>query len=182
MFSSAPDILRLLRLAQLRARPLAAGHGAGHVPGHRAGGQHHLGSAEEQAVATSKCDRGICVAVFDAQFTEEKVAREMEYFMRSSEKSYERTYGWAWLLKLQEQLEVVGGGRWAETLRPLASLLVARWAEYQYSTVQYSTIQYSTGGRSTSPTSSTRSVSAPTPAQHSASPSHSTTRGREGTN
>ena len=121
-----------------------------------------------------------CVAVFDAQFTEEKVAKEMEYFMRSSEKSYERTYGWAWLLKLQEQLEVVGGGRWAETLRPLASLLVARWAEYQYSTVQYSIVQYSTGGRSTSPTSSTRSVSAPTPAQHSASPSHSTTRGREG--
>ena len=31
---------------------------------------------------------------------------------------------------LQEQLEVVEGGRWAETLRPLASLLVARWAEY----------------------------------------------------
>ena len=82
--------------------------------------------------------------MFDAQFTEEKVAKEMEYFMRSSEKSYERTYGWAWLLKLQEQLEVVGGGRWAETLRPLASLLVARWAEYQYSTVQYSTIQYNT--------------------------------------
>ena len=43
-----------------------------------------------------------CVAVFDAQFTEEKVAKEMEYFMRSSEKSYERTYGWAWLLKLQD--------------------------------------------------------------------------------
>ena len=67
----------------------------------------------------------------------------MEYFMRSSEKSYERTYGWAWLLKLQEQLEVVGGGRWAETLRPLASLLVGRWAEYQHSTVQHSTAQYS---------------------------------------
>ena len=80
--------------------------------------------------------------MFDAQFTEEKVAREMEYFMRSSEKSYERTYGWAWLLKLQEQLEAVEGGRWADTLRPLASLLVARWAEYQHSTVQYSTVQY----------------------------------------
>ena len=82
--------------------------------------------------------------MFDAQFTEEKVAREMEYFMRSSEKSYERTYGWAWLLKLQEQLEAVEGGRWADTLRPLASLLVARWAEYQHSTVQYTTVQYST--------------------------------------
>ena len=85
-----------------------------------------------------------CVAVFDAQFTEEKVAREMEYFMRSSEKSYERTYGWAWLLKLQEQLEVVEGGRWAETLRPLASLLVARWAGRITSTAQYNTVQYST--------------------------------------
>ena len=116
MFSSAPDILRLFRLAQLRARPLAAGHGAGHVPGHRAGGQHHLGSAEVQAVATSNCDRGICVAVFDAQFTEEKVAREMEYFMRSSEKSYERTYGWAWLLKLQDR--ALNEGSWRPLLEP----------------------------------------------------------------
>ena len=52
-----------------------------------------------------------CVAVFDAQFTEEKVAKEMEYFMRSSEKSYERTYGWAWLLKLQDGASIEGSRR-----------------------------------------------------------------------
>ena len=76
--------------------------------------------------------------MFDAQFTEEKVAKEMEYFMRSSEKSYERTYGWAWLLKLQEQLEVVGGGRWRRRC--------SRWPRCWWpggqstSTAQYNTV------------------------------------------
>ena len=31
----------------------------------------------------------------------EKVDKEIEYFEKEHEKSFERTYGWAWLLKLQ---------------------------------------------------------------------------------
>lgn len=34
----------------------------------------------------------------------ENILSELEYFKRSTEKSYERTYGWAWLLKLAEEL------------------------------------------------------------------------------
>ena len=41
------------------------------------------------------------LSVFDAQFTKEKVDKEIEYFEKAHHKSFERTYGWAWLLKLQ---------------------------------------------------------------------------------
>ena len=58
-------------------------------------------------------------AVFDQQFTEEKargsfsswnqdlvqVTAELDYFQQEFGSSFERTYGWAWLLKLQEELE-----------------------------------------------------------------------------
>ena len=58
--------------------------------------------------------------VFDQQFTAEKarlpvlggggkiptqVAGELVYFQQEFGASFERTYGWAWLLKLQEELE-----------------------------------------------------------------------------
>ncbi|MFZ1751865.1 MAG: DUF2891 domain-containing protein [Saprospiraceae bacterium] len=36
--------------------------------------------------------------------TKENIDVELEYFKRASEKSFERTYGWAWLLKLDEEL------------------------------------------------------------------------------
>lgn len=35
--------------------------------------------------------------------TQEKMAVELAYFQRSSEKSFERTYGWAWYLKLTQE-------------------------------------------------------------------------------
>jgi hypothetical protein len=37
--------------------------------------------------------------------TKENVLKEVEYFSKPHEKSYERTYGWAWLLKLAEELK-----------------------------------------------------------------------------
>jgi len=60
--------------------------------------------------------------VFDLQFTPEKVEREVEYFQQKFGDHFDRPYGWAWLLKLQEELEVSGSGSpWAATLRPLAA-------------------------------------------------------------
>ena len=40
-------------------------------------------------------------SVFNAQFTSDKVSKELEYFQTKWGESFERTYGWAWLLKLQ---------------------------------------------------------------------------------
>ncbi len=39
-----------------------------------------------------------------SNITPEKIAAEVSYFRKPHEKSYERTYGWAWLLKLAEEL------------------------------------------------------------------------------
>ncbi|MEZ5000730.1 MAG: DUF2891 family protein [Bacteroidales bacterium] len=41
----------------------------------------------------------------------ENILKEVEYFSRDSEKGYERTYGWAWLLNLSSEL-----GSWDDTL------------------------------------------------------------------
>jgi len=63
-------------------------------------------------------------AVFDEQFTEAKVETEVNYFKRKFGNNFERPYGWAWLLKLQAELEKnaqATGSSWAATLRPLSS-------------------------------------------------------------
>jgi len=71
--------------------------------------------------------------VFDAQFTSEKVEKEIEYFESEYGKSFERTYGWAWLLKLQNQLDKSAKEsktKWAEILRPLTEVIVNRWVDF----------------------------------------------------
>ena len=75
--------------------------------------------------------------MFNEQFTEEKVATEVEYFQTKWGGSFERTYGWAWLLKLQEELEnlveaeVEAAVGWASVLRPLTVKIVSLWTEFQ---------------------------------------------------
>jgi Protein of unknown function (DUF2891) len=68
-----------------------------------------------------------------AHLTEENLAAEAAYFKRKDSKSFERPYGWAWLLKLSEELngwndEEAKG--WAANVRPLADLIVARYLEF----------------------------------------------------
>src|SRR5690606_900046 len=42
--------------------------------------------------------------VLNAHITAENVAVELAFFNDSNNKNFERTYGWAWLFKLQESL------------------------------------------------------------------------------
>jgi len=61
------------------------------------------------------------------------IAGEVEYFMRESEKSYERTYGWAWLLKLSEELVTWDdplGRELALNLEPLTKVIVNRFKDF----------------------------------------------------
>jgi 3-hydroxyisobutyrate dehydrogenase-like beta-hydroxyacid dehydrogenase len=49
--------------------------------------------------------------------------------------SFERPYGWGWLLRLQDELRALGATRaeafeWADALEPLAALLRERWIEH----------------------------------------------------
>lgn len=61
------------------------------------------------------------------------VLAEVRYLNRAEEKSFERTYGWAWLLKLTEELHGWDDPQAREleaNLRPLTGLVVARWLEF----------------------------------------------------
>jgi hypothetical protein len=70
--------------------------------------------------------------LFDRHFTPDAIAGELAYFARPEAQSFERTYGWAWLLKLtQELIGLEGGrGRWSEMMAPLARAFVARYLDY----------------------------------------------------
>ena len=63
----------------------------------------------------------------------ENILSEVAYFERSQENSYERTYGWAWLLKLAEELHTWNDplGRELESnLQPLTELIVERFIDF----------------------------------------------------
>ena len=65
--------------------------------------------------------------------TAEKLAAELAYFSADEHKQFERTYGWAWYLKLVAELEQWDddqGRQWREHLRPLEDLLVQRTIDY----------------------------------------------------
>src|SRR3984957_10301467 len=49
-------------------------------------------------------------------FTPDKVAGEVAYLARPGAGGFERPYGWAWLLKLQSELEAHDAEPWAERL------------------------------------------------------------------
>jgi len=63
----------------------------------------------------------------------ENILAEVKYFKRGEEKSFERTYGWAWLLKLAEELHTYDDP-WArdieKNLQPLTDLVVQRHLEF----------------------------------------------------
>lgn len=65
--------------------------------------------------------------------TPENVQTELALFMSDGNKTFERTYGWSWLLQLQNELidwEDADAQRWREALQPLADLLVERYMDY----------------------------------------------------
>ena len=74
-------------------------------------------------------------ARLDAHFTEERIAGECAYLARPGAASFERPYGWAWLLKLCEALELAAPtdprcAAWRDRLRPLAEVFVDRTLAY----------------------------------------------------
>ena len=62
----------------------------------------------------------------NANLTAENIAAEVAYLKQPNRQSFERTYGWAWALKLAEELhgwDDADGKRWSENLKPLADAL-----------------------------------------------------------
>lgn len=71
---------------------------------------------------------GDAAAVLDRQLHAEGIARELAFFRAPGGRSFERPYGWAWLLELQA--ECMRAGRWSSALAPLAEELAQRFRDY----------------------------------------------------
>jgi len=74
------------------------------------------------------------VATLNNSFTPLKMQEEAAYFGRYTVgNTYERTYGWAWLLKLDEELATwdnPDARRWHAALQPLTREIVRLWKAY----------------------------------------------------
>ena len=65
--------------------------------------------------------------------TYKNIEMEVEYFKGEHEKSFERTYGWAWLLKLAEELYSWNdplAEELSRNLQPLTDLIVQRYLDF----------------------------------------------------
>jgi len=68
-------------------------------------------------------------AVLDEHLTPANLQAEVAYVTDPGHKGFERTYGWAWLLKLAAELKTLDtpdGQRWSANLQPLADAVVER--------------------------------------------------------
>ncbi|MBL7739286.1 MAG: DUF2891 domain-containing protein [Chitinophagaceae bacterium] len=78
--------------------------------------------------------RDSIIPVLNNSFQSEKIKEEAAYFTKyKTTKTWERTYGWAWLLKLDEELYTWNdplAKRWHETLQPLTRKIVELWKEF----------------------------------------------------
>jgi hypothetical protein len=65
--------------------------------------------------------------------TAENILKEVEYFNQPQQRSFERMYGWAWLLKLVEELygwEDEEGQLWLKNLAPLEQTIVKLYLDF----------------------------------------------------
>ena len=70
------------------------------------------------------------VALADDSFTAEKVAAELAYLDRAQSGGFERPYGWAWLLALQQEASRHPDHGWSAALAPLARAFADRLRHY----------------------------------------------------
>lgn len=71
----------------------------------------------------------------DAQLRPDAIAAEIAYFERPGSRTFERPYGWAWVLRLQAELATLAlrderASQWAKACAPLAALLAQRLIDY----------------------------------------------------
>jgi len=79
-------------------------------------------------------NRDSIIAVLNNSFMPEKIRVETDYFSKyKTAAGYERTYGWAWLLKLDQELRTWNdplGTKWAAVLKPLTEKIVDNWKKF----------------------------------------------------
>ena len=68
-----------------------------------------------------------------ANLSQTNIAAEVQYLKQPNRQSFERTYGWAWLLKLAEELHTwddSDGRSWSRNLHPLADEIAQRYINF----------------------------------------------------
>ncbi|OBR54707.1 DUF2891 domain-containing protein [Paraburkholderia tropica] len=68
--------------------------------------------------------------LFDTSFLPHKVAAECAYLAEPTARGFKRPYGWAWLLKLAEELTLHEDRRWSDALAPLAEVFAQRFRDF----------------------------------------------------
>lgn len=72
-------------------------------------------------------------AVLDHSFAAENIGFEVKYLDEPNRRTFERTYGWAWLLKLAQELagwSDPDAQRWSKNLQPLTAAIVRRYQDF----------------------------------------------------
>ena len=72
-------------------------------------------------------------SALDANLSAENIRNEVAYLKQPNRASFERTYGWAWLLKLAEELHDWNdqdGQRWSRSLQPLADGFAEKYLSF----------------------------------------------------
>ncbi len=72
-------------------------------------------------------------ALFESAFTHDNVATECAYLARPLTGTFERPYGWAWLLALAAELalhKTASARRWSDALQPLAVAFAQRFLTF----------------------------------------------------
>lgn len=72
-------------------------------------------------------------SALDDNLSAKNIAEEVDYLKQKNRASFERTYGWAWLLKLAEELHAWNdddGRRWSKNLQPLAGAFAEKYLAF----------------------------------------------------
>lgn len=78
-------------------------------------------------------DRASIIKKLQVNLSKENIQQEIAYLSKPHEKSFERTYGWAWLLKLQMELTIskdTYAVELSQNLQPLSDLIASRYIEF----------------------------------------------------
>ncbi len=78
-------------------------------------------------------DREIILNKLENNLNKENLKKEYEFFQQDFAKGFERTYGWAWLMKLYSELitwENEKAQIWASNMKPLVELLSNRTIQF----------------------------------------------------
>jgi hypothetical protein len=78
-------------------------------------------------------NRELIIQKLKTNLSKENVQVEVDYLNKKHEKSFERTYGWNWILKLQLELETNNepfAAELAQNLKPLSNIIIERYIEF----------------------------------------------------